>query len=394
MSAAGSNRVNVVQRKFVALFTARAGSHKPTIITCADEAEQCDLVCDRVLAKREEGVSLRRQAVLFRAGHHSDQLEVALSRRNIPFVKYGGLKFVEAAHVKDLIAVLRIAANPLDELSWYRVLQLLAGIGPATARRLMDALDVKPSGDAKLMAASPPMPLTRLAQAPPAVPVAAREEFESLRSALADCSGVHALAPAAQVARVRRFYEPIFERIYENPTARLRDLEQLEQIAGRYKSVIPFLTDLSLDPPSSTQDLAGPPLLDDDYLILSTIHSAKGCEWDVVFIIHAADGMIPSDMATGDDEQIEEERRLLYVAVTRARDTLEIYFPLRYYRTGRGATDSHSYAQLSRFIDERTLTLVDRRTGPGASAEVPGGSVAAQPQVIKNVDAMLSNLWG
>jgi DNA helicase II / ATP-dependent DNA helicase PcrA len=386
------------------LYTGRGGGEKPLIVTCLDEAEQCGEVCDRVLAKREEGVELREQVVLFRAGYLSDQLEVELNRRNIPFVKYGGLKFVEAAHVKDMLAMLRILENPADELSWYRILQLFQGIGPASARRIIEGLlpPIESRGDAPETLAGP---LHRLIYQPPAVPPAAKEEFASLREAVAACLGVllpeaglgtssarAEPSPAAQVERIRRFYEPVFQRVYDNPTVRLRDLDQLEQVAAGYSSRTQFITDLTLDPPTSTQDLAGPPLLDEDYLILSTIHSAKGGEWDVVHLIHVSDGIIPSDMATGSEEEIEEERRLLYVAMTRARNSLNLYFPLRYYDRGRGRTDRHSYAQLTRFIPKSGRGLFDRASARrpeqpnGAGEPSPAGAAPA-------IDRMLSDLW-
>lgn len=396
------------------LFSLRKSQQKPAILTCLDEEEQCNEVCDRVLRRFEEGVPLHEQAVLFRAGHHSDQLEIELTRRNIPFVKYGGLKFVEAAHVKDLIALLRILENPTDELSWYRILQLLDGVGPASARRIIEGLGLQPpsasGADTPEAEEEPPSaprdmsPLHRLFHRPPEVPTNAREEFEALRQALADCvgqrlngeaaSGKDELSPASQIERIRKFYEPIFERIYDNPTVRLRDLDQLEQIAGGYATRGQFITDLTLDPPNSTQDLAGPPLLDEDYLILSTIHSAKGCEWDAVHIIHAADGMIPSDMATGSTAEIEEERRLLYVAMTRARDTLNLYFPLRYYHRPRTGSDRHSYSQLTRFIPPTAQALYEctnaepiRKQTTPVPEDVPTQSAA------EAVDAMLNDLW-
>jgi DNA helicase-2/ATP-dependent DNA helicase PcrA len=369
LDAANAVMDRAAERFTKRLFSERGGQEHPRLITCLDEAEQCEEVCTRVLEKYEEGVPLREQAVLFRAGHHSDQLEVELTRRNIPFVKYGGLKFVEAAHVKDMICILRILENPRDQLSWYRLLLLLQGIGPATARRLMAELGLggpaAAGGEAGggAAAVSPPPdgagPLRILADSPPRVPPAARGEFEELRAALADCSA-RGMPPAAQVGRIRRFYAPVFERIYDNPTVRVRDLEQLELIAERYRSRSRFITDLTLDPPSSTADLAGPPLLDEDWLVLSTVHSAKGCEWDVVHILHAADGMIPSDMATGSAEEIEEERRLLYVAMTRPRDQLNVYFPLRYYHRGKGLSDAHVYAQLSRFLAGLDENLFER----------------------------------
>lgn len=367
------------------LYSQRASDAKPGIITCIDEAEQCEQVADRVLAKREEGVALREQAVLFRTGHHSDALEVELTRRNIPFVKYGGLKFIEAAHVKDMIAILRICENPVDQMSWFRVLQLLEGIGPASAAKVIQTLLNEAGGD----------PLRRLADEPPAVPAGAQQAFDAFRGAIGDCAAMGRDKPAMQVERIRRFYEPIFERIYENPTIRLRDIEQLEQIATGYKTRSGFLTDLTLDPPSSTQDLAGPPLLDEDFLILSTIHSAKGCEWDVVHILHAADGMIPSDMATRDEAEIEEERRLLYVAMTRARDTLWLYFPLRYYFKKHKRSDRHSYAQLTRFITPEGLVYFDRISTPRTESEPRLSTPPADPATArKGIDAMLGDLMG
>src|SRR5206468_427352 len=225
-----------------------------------------------------------------------------------------------------------------DEVSWFRVLQLLDGVGPAGARRVMAGLGVTAPGD----------PLVRLLEHAVAVPARARAELDELRATVRDCSAED-LAPAPQVERVRRFLEPLLRRRYDQPEPRLRDLEQLEQLATGFPSRERFISDLTIDPPISTSDLAGPPLLDEDYVILSTIHSAKGGEWDVVHVLHAADGMIPSDMATGDDERLEEERRLFYVALTRGRDALHVYFPLRYHRSNRGLEEKHWYAQLTRF---------------------------------------------
>ncbi|MCC2670908.1 MAG: ATP-dependent helicase UvrD/PcrA [Armatimonadetes bacterium] len=371
------------------LFTRRKGSVLPTLITCLDETEQCASVCDRVLARREEGTPLRAQAVLFRAGHNSDQLEVELSRRNVPFVKYGGLKFVEAAHVKDMLALVRLLENPHDELSWHRVLQLLDGIGPATARKIVAQL-ASPDVEDRPAGVDP---LQRFLTEAPAVPAAAQGEIASLREALADCTAPD-LPIASQIERIRRFYEPVFRRVYDNPQVRLRDLDSLEQISTGSPSRAQFLTDLALDPPASTQDLAGPPLLDDDFLILSTVHSAKGSEWDAVHVIHVSDGVIPSDMATGSDEEIEEERRLLYVAMTRARDSLSLYFPLRYYDRPRGRGDRHSYAQLTRFIPPEDWHLYERMGAyVGTPTELTGKSETPAVDGFAAVDALLNNLW-
>jgi DNA helicase-2/ATP-dependent DNA helicase PcrA len=373
------------QRHEKTLWSARRGERRPTLRTCLDEAEQGDAVCASVLAHREQGVPLQRQAVLFRAAHHSDLLEVELARRNIPFVKYGGLKFLETAHVKDALALLRVLENPRDEVSWFRVLQLPDGMGPATARRVIDELGVRAPDEPSTSA------LVRFLTLPVHLPPGAVDGIQELRDALADCVDQDALPPAAQLERLRTFLGPVFARRYEAPAARLRDLEQLELLAAEHAARGRFLSDLTLDPPSSTSDLAGPPLLDEDWLVLSTIHSAKGLEFDVVHVIHAADGMIPSDMATGDDDEIEEERRLLYVALTRARDALHVYHPLRYYRRPRGLEDPHAYAQRSRFLTDDVLEHFeaiaperDRTADDDAPLALSGTA---------GVDAFLAGLW-
>ena len=384
---AASNAVIALslQRHEKTLWSARTGVSRPALITCHDEADQANLVCDSVLRSREEGTLLREQAILFRASHHSALLEVELSRRNIPFVKYGGLRFLEAAHVKDVLAILRIFENPFDEVCWFRVLQLFDGVGPAAARGLMSALGVQP--------ATALSPLVALLSLEVEVAEPALSEVASFKELVIDCAAAGAPLPAAvEIERVRRFCKPLFERKYRSADSRLADIEQLEGLAAQSPSRSAFLSDMTLDPPSSTADLAGPPLLDEDYVILSTIHSAKGGEWDVVRIIHAADGMIPSDMATGDTATIEEERRLLYVAMTRARDRMEIYFPLRYYRRPRGRDDAHGYAQLTRFIPQEIRGNFDSiaPASQAASEDTDGRGVRSGHVA---VDAELQKLW-
>ncbi|MGZ4126268.1 MAG: ATP-dependent helicase, partial [Actinomycetota bacterium] len=319
------------------LWTDRTDGARPTLLTCLDEPDQSDAVCRAVLEHREAGVPLQQQAVLFRTGHHSDLLEIELARRNIPFVKYGGLTFLETAHVKDALAVLRIVENPRDEVSWFRVLQLLDGVGATTARRALGVIAAA-GADADALQA-----LARVRM--PAAALAARDALaETIRDLRADPPP----SPAVQLERVRRFLDPLLRKRYDDDAGpRLRDLEQLQQVAAGFGSRAAFVAELTIDPPSSTADLAGPPLLDEEFLVLSTIHSAKGGEWDVVHVIHAADGMIPSDMSTGDAESVEEERRLFYVALTRARDFLYVYFSMRFYRRPRGLDDTHHYAQLT-----------------------------------------------
>jgi DNA helicase-2/ATP-dependent DNA helicase PcrA len=291
---------------------------------------------------------------------------------------------MEAAHVKDALAVLRVIENPRDVVSWFRVLQLLDGVGPAGAQKMMAELGV--IGDATIG------PLLRLLEERPTVPAPARVELEALRETVRDCVG-DTVPPAGQVERVRRFLEPILRRRYDDAEPRLRDLEQLEQLATGFPTRERFVTDLTLDPPTSTADLAGSPLLDEDYLVLSTIHSAKGGEWDVVHVIHAADGMIPSDMATGDDERIEEERRLFYVALTRARDALHVYFPLRYHRRNRGLEDKHWYAQLTRFLPREVCEHFELRTTCADGGSPEEGLEPTTQGSIDRVDALLAGLF-
>jgi DNA helicase II / ATP-dependent DNA helicase PcrA len=365
------------------LFSERTSELRPELVTCIDENAQTDAVCSTVLEHRERGVALRRQAVLFRAGHHSALLEIELARRNIPFVKYGGLKFLEAAHVKDLLALLRMIDNPHDELAWFRALQLVEGVGQTTARAVMDAVGVGRRSTSE-------SPLTRLIDDAPRVPGAAASQFEELRRALAVCADDPPVP--AQIDCLRSFYEPIVRRRYDSPDARLRDLEQLGALAAGTPSRERFVSELTLDPPVSTGDLAGPPLLDEDYLILSTIHSAKGGEWDAVHVIHAADGMIPSDMATGDPDEIEEELRLFYVALTRARVHLSVYVPLRFYHSGPSG-DRHSYAQPSRFLTSEARALFDERPA-FEEAERDAAPLVGVAGAGAEVDAFLGELFG
>jgi DNA helicase-2/ATP-dependent DNA helicase PcrA len=359
------------------LFSTRASQQKPRLVALTDEDQQTGYLIGRILAHHEAGIALRRQAVLFRAAHHSDALEVELARHNIPFVKYGGLKFLEAAHVKDALALLRLAENPRDSTSAFRVLQLLDGIGPGHARKAVAHL-ARERYDLNGWRSYP-------------APAAASGQWPAFTDLLVRLSADD-LPLSEQISAVRRFYGPILERRYEQPQIRARDLEQLEQISSNFASRGAMLAELALDPPSSTQDLAGPPLMEEDYLILSTIHSAKGCEWDAVYIIHASDGNIPSDMATGSPEQIEEERRLLYVAMTRARDFLEVCFPLKYYRGKWKMGDRHSYAQLTRFVPQ---TITDRFER--VSVEAPPATGAAESPVqaaaANEIRAKIASMW-
>ena len=327
------------------LWTERRSSHKPQLVSVRDEAEQANYVCQGILAEREAGTALKAQAVLFRASHHSGPLEVELTRRNIPFVKFGGLKFLDAAHVKDLLAMLRFAENPRDRVAGFRVLQLMPGIGPSTASQVVEAMATSLDETLGLARFRPPQ---RAAEAWPVF----LDIYSGLRA-----------GPKwpSDLERIRLWYEPHLERIHEDAITRRADLLQLEQIASGYPSRERFLTELTLDPPDATSNQAGPPHRDEDYLILSTIHSAKGQEWKNVFVLNTVDGCIPADLGVGTKEDIEEERRLLYVAMTRAKDSLHLVVPQRFYPHNQPARgDRHVYASRTRFIPASMLCAFEQ----------------------------------
>ncbi len=347
----------------------------PRLVTVLDDRAQGIYVTSQVLANREAGTALRRQAVLFRSSHHSDTLEIELMRRNIPYVKYGGLKFLEAAHVKDLLSILRWADNPRNGIAAFRVLQLMPGIGPATAERCVAAVAARGHTLAALADFDPP--------------AAARDAwsgFVPLMQALADA----AARWPGQVELARRWYQPQLERLYDSAGVRAADLDMLEQVSGQFATRERFLTELTLDPAQASGDLSGPPLLDEDYLVLSTVHSAKGQEWDAVFVLNVADGNFPSEFAAGKDEMIEEERRLLYVAMTRARDQLHLIEPQRYYVTQQSRSgDRHVYGARSRFLTPAVLATLERASWADPAA--PDAAAAATARV--DVARQLRDMW-
>jgi DNA helicase-2/ATP-dependent DNA helicase PcrA len=347
------------------LRAARAGGQLPLLVSVLDDRAQADWIIGQVLARREQAVPLRKQAVLFRSAHHSDLLEVELTRHNIPYVKHGGLRFLDAAHVKDLVAVLRWAENPRDAISAFRVLQLHAGVGPAGAQRVLQALGRAAQADPDTPA------FTHLARLEPSS--AAREEWPAF------CALMLRIAnPAArwegQLALVRDWYIPVLERRHDDAAVRAADLDMLAQIAQRFGTRERFLTELALDPPQATGDLAGEPLRDEDYLVLSTVHSAKGQEWDSVYVLNVADGNFPNEYATGNPAAVDEERRLLYVAITRARDTLHLVEPLRYYVTQQARLGAgYVHGARSRFLTPAVLARLQQ-----VSAPEPGPSASTQ----------------
>lgn len=354
-----SNRViaQAAERHAKTLWTDKPSAGRPQLVLVPDEAQQAVWVADKVLAHREGGLALKSQAVLFRTSSHSAALELELARRNIPFVKYGGLKFLEAAHVKDLLAVLRFAQNPRGRMAGFRVTQLIPGIGPATSTRLLDAM---------AQAADPAAAVRDFV--PPAAARAEWAQFAETYAALR----APGLAWPADVELAARWYQPHLERLYDDAAGvRRADIEQLARLAAGYGSRERFLTELTLDPPEATSDRPGPPLLDEDYLILSTIHSAKGQEWNSVHVLNVVDGCLPADVAQGAQE-LEEERRLLYVAMTRARDHLHLLVPQRFYVTQQAARgDRHLYANRTRFISDGDLAGFDQQTWPPPPARAP-----------------------
>jgi DNA helicase II / ATP-dependent DNA helicase PcrA len=327
------------------LLAVRGEGQRPRLVTVDDLPTQAESVCNEVLRRREAQVPLRRQAVLFRSGSHSDLLEIALTRRQIPYVKYGGLRFLEAAHVKDMLALLRWADNPRNHLAAFRALQLLPGMGPANAQRAIAHIEAQQHAVGALAGFAAPQ-----------VEPSDIQKLAQLLQTLMDPQRPW----AGQVHLVRDWYKPHLERIYESVHTRIGDLDQLELLSTQYPSRERFITELTLDPPDSTSDLAGKPGMDEDYLVLSTIHSAKGMEWDTVYLLNVVDGSFPSEFATRRPELIEEERRLLYVAMTRARNELMLYSPLKFQITSRAKdADAHVYGGRSRFMTEKVLKAFD-----------------------------------
>lgn len=359
------------------LFTRRTGGEKPWLVTAQDESQQTRFVVDRILELHEEGIPLREMAVLFRAGYMSADLEIELTARNIPFDKWGGLKFLEAAHVKDVLAFLRVLENPRDEVSWYRLLTLMPGIGEVTARNAVQSMADLAWSHESFGRFSPP-PRAKEAHA------ALVRLLADLRAQASDDEG----RVGREIIRVRALYDDILRERYDRVEPRLSDLDQLQTIAGGYPDRSTFLSALALEPPSATSDLGFGSDAEEDTLVLSTAHSAKGREWDAVFVIWAVDGWFPMARALGSDDEIEEERRLLYVAMTRARNHLAVSYPLNVYDTRRGA--DYSLDQVSRFLDRGVRKAFQRVTLEVQKDETGATDAPATP-VDVDIRALLKN---
>jgi DNA helicase II / ATP-dependent DNA helicase PcrA len=321
------------------LYTHKPGGELPSIVVAGDENLQSRFVIQKVLEIREQGVPLSDIAVLFRSGYLSFDLEIELNKANIPFVKFGGFKFIETAHIKDMVAYLRVLENPRDAVAWNRILLLIDGVGPRTAEKVIEDILARRT---RVAAAEGAKTLPVFWGDYNAYPDRVQNLFETLRSASPEN-----LTPADKVQQLLAYYEPIFTRRYDDYNKRRKDLEMFQQITERYRSVNNLLADLALEPATESVSDITAPSTDDEKLVLSTIHSAKGLEWHSVFVIYALDGRFPSYRAATSDDAMEEERRLMYVACTRAKENLFITYPVNIYDRESGLI----LTKPSRFIE-------------------------------------------
>jgi DNA helicase-2/ATP-dependent DNA helicase PcrA len=315
------------------------------VVRARDENEQSRFVAERIEELREEGVPLSEIAVLFRASSHSFDLEIELGKHGIPFRKFGGIKFAESAHIKDALSFLRVVVNPSDTLSWFRVLKLIDHIGDATVNQILDHLGVERKEFRSSRAKE------GLFKKLHRFPARASYKDQLIKLARLLCSLVENSSPSLQLSTVLRFYRPILKARYDDHPRRARDLEHLQTIAKRYKSAAELLADVALDPSDvnqSKREMRG------SLVTLSTVHSAKGLEWDALFVIWMTDGWFPSSRSYDEFEDLEEERRLLYVAATRAKRHLYFIYPLNAYRGENG----DSFPVVSRFLEHISNTIL------------------------------------
>ena len=370
----------------------RPGGVRPRVVHVRDESAQAEEVCNRILEARENGSDLRDQAVLMRTSHDSDLLELELTRRRIPFHKYGGLRYLEAAHVKDFLAMLRLADNGADDVAWFRVLQLVEGLGPASARRAIAAMAAAASGRSARDEAA--RRLRRRRTGSPRGPARgsacpsrrARARTRVIAALVARARGAAARAAGRDPARgARAARAPALSR---RGAARCRTSSQLVAAAHEARDPRHFVAELVLDPPQSSADIAQPPHLDEDYLTISTIHCAKGLEWDSVHVLAVYDGNFPACMAAGTSESIDEERRLLYVGMTRARRTLSLYVPVRYHHRPRGNDDAHGYGKPSRFLTPEVLAACDVTRLPDDPLNPYGAPIVTRRRISVTPDSL------
>ncbi|MEM1203694.1 MAG: ATP-dependent helicase [Acidobacteriota bacterium] len=342
------------------LFTRVEGDRKPALVRTPDDHGQADFVARTVLELREQGVPLGEMAVLARAAWHSNSLELELANRNIPFRKFGGIRFVEAAHVKDVCAVLRLGVNPVDTAAWFRVLQLFDGVGPKTARSILDHV-LERGGDPRVLV-QPKLRVRRYGA-----------DLEALANLLQQAGG-EGVTPSAFLSKVLDQFRHWLPKKYDDAARRVRDFETLEVIAERYDDLGAFLADLAIEPPDFTRAQGGGDDQEDEWLTVSTVHSAKGLEWHTVFLLQLNAGRFPNWNSLQDDDDFEEERRLLYVAVTRAKQGLYLLKPEEIANRGQGFEVGELSPLLAEIQD--LGTLVDERThAPGF--EDDGGTADA-----------------
>lgn len=306
------------------LYTRRSGGSLPQLVSTENENMQSRFVVQKILELREQGVPLEDMAVLFRSSFLSFDLEIELTKANIPFVKFGGFKFVETSHIKDVVAYLRVLENPRDVVSWNRILLLVDGVGPRTAEKVIDDIlkhRVLPARDG-----AETLPTTKFWMQFNDYSENIQNLFELLKRAAPPN-----LPPAEKTFQVLQYYEPILRGRYDDHQKRKKDLEMFQNITERYKEVETLLTDLALEPPNESIVDVESPGPEEEFLTLSTIHSAKGLEWNSVFIIYALEGRFPTMRSVASDDDLEEERRLMYVACTRAKDNLFITYPMNVY---------------------------------------------------------------
>ncbi|MEH6549636.1 MAG: ATP-dependent helicase [Pseudomonadales bacterium] len=359
------------------LTSKKSSATKPRLVTVEDAENQSNYIIDTVLEARESGTELKKQAVLYRTSYHADQLEIELKRRNIPYVKHGGLKFLETAHVKDALCVLRWADNPKHRISGFRVLKLLKGVGPKLADKILDHLELY-SFDVTKLAMFKSSKLNS-------------EEWHGLVKLL-DAVHNNKIEWHDQMKEVALWYQPILETRYSDPYSRGGDIEQLTMISLQSPGRERFLSELVLDPPSKSGGQCDDVLKDDDYLILSTVHSAKGQEYENVFIINVADGNFPNEYAAKNPKDMEEERRLFYVAITRARENLHVIQPLKYWVPEQQRFGGrHVYGAKSRFLTEQVVKTLEEVPYPDTRlSEI---DKATGERVLKDIRSHMLGMW-